>query len=66
MIWLLKHLLRGYRVVASGDEVNVNTATMRAFNTARQFGRGRAVAVNIIDKSWVVMIKGFSVKKEDK
>ena len=66
MIWLLKHLFQGYRVVDSGDEVSVSAAFINATATARQFGRGRAVAINIIGKSWVVMIKGFSAKKESK
>lgn len=65
MGWLLVGLLQGYRVVDSGSEVDITQATERVKDTLARYRRGRRARVLIRDKTWCVMVRGWSPKKED-
>ncbi len=65
MLWMLKYLLLGYRVVDSGCEIDGSTAVRLAMDTTARYSQGRSVAVKIYDKTWVVMVQGWSPRKEN-
>lgn len=63
--WWLKHRLKGFQTVDCGVELTEGMAVELACDTARRYGKGRAIAINVRGRKWSVMVKGWNPKKED-